>query len=260
MSVLDIFSLKGRVALVTGGAGQFGRYIAAALAGAGAKTYIASRDFEKLEAVAKTLRDEGFDVSALQFDLGDERSIIDLKSRIIEMEGRIDILVNNANIKMMSGWQDDASKFSESIRINGTGLFTITRAFGNSMAERGQGSIINIGSVNGMFGPDRALYEGTDISGYIPDYYYHKAGMLNFTRFVASYYGPGNVRCNCISPSGLETENTPESFAKNYKEKTFLHKMIRATDLMGAVIFLASDASAFITGTNIPVDGGYTAK
>lgn len=260
MNIMDWLSLKGKVALMTGGAGLYGRQIASALAQAGARTYIASRNVDELEKVASKLREEGYDVFALKLDQGDEKSILELRDEILKREGKIDILVNNAVARPMSGWGDDAAKFAESMRINATGVFMITRAFGDVMAENGKGSIINIGSIQGMIGPDGTLYEGLGFTGYVPDYFFHKGGIINFTRFAASLYGPKNVRCNCISPGGLRSERQPIEFVGRYSDRTFLGRMANDTDLMGAIVFLASDASAYVTGTNIPVDGGYTAK
>jgi NAD(P)-dependent dehydrogenase (short-subunit alcohol dehydrogenase family) len=122
------------------------------------------------------------------------------------------------------------------------------------------GSIINIGSMMGLVGIEPLNYRGTDMSGWYPDYAFHKGGMVNLTRFHASYYGTRGIRCNCIHPGGLESSGQPAAFVKNYNERTCLGRLANDTDLMGIVVFLASDASAYITGTNIPVDGGYTAK
>lgn len=260
MNIMDWFSLKGKVVLMTGGAGLYGTQIVSALAQAGARTYIASRNTDALEKVAAKQREEGYDVFALKLDLGDEKSILSLRDEIIKREGKIDALVNNAVLRTMSGWEDDAERFAESMKINATGVFMITRAFGDVMAKNGGGSIINVGSMQGMIGPDATLYKDVGFTGYIPDYFFHKGGMINFTRFTASYYGPNNVRCNCISPGGLRTEKTPEEFIRRYNDRTFLGRMADNTDLMGIIVFLASDASKYITGANIPVDGGYTAK
>ena len=161
---------------------------------------------------------------------------------------------------MKKGYLDDASAFAESMRVNATGLFTITRAFGDVMAEQGGGSIINIGSIQGMIGPDPTIYRGTTMSGWYPDYFFHKGAIINFTRFIASYYGARGVRCNCLSPGGFRTDDHPEPFVRQYSDRTFLGRLANATDLMGVIVFLGSDASVYITGTNIPVDGGYTAK
>ncbi|RCX09336.1 NAD(P)-dependent dehydrogenase (short-subunit alcohol dehydrogenase family) [Anaerobacterium chartisolvens] len=260
MSIMDCFSLKGKVALMTGGAGLYGTQIVSALAQAGATTYIASRNIEQLEITARSQREEGYEVFALRLDQGDEKSIYQLRDEILRREQRVDILVNNAVLRTMSGWQDDAENFAKSMQINATGVFMITRAFGDIMAQNGGGSIVNVGSIQGMIGPDASLYRDVGFTGYIPDYFFHKGGMINFTRFTASYYGPHNVRCNCISPGGLKTEKTHEEFVRRYSERTFLGRMGNNTDLMGIIVFLASDASLYITGANIPVDGGYTAK
>ena len=134
----------------------------------------------------------------------------------------------------------------------------MTRTFGNHMAEQGKGSIINISSIQGMIGPDYTLYEGLDMP-VPPDYYFHKGGVLQLTRHAASTLGPKGVRVNVISPGGL-LGNQGEKFIKRYSARTFLGRMADQEDLKSAIVFLASDASAYITGANIPVDAGYTAK
>jgi len=197
----------------------------------------------------------------LQYDQADEASILALRDTILERAGQLDVLVNNTVARpMRQGYEDTSAAFAESMQVNATGLFVITRAFGDAMAARGSGSIVNIGSIQGMIGPDPTIYRDTTMSGWAPDYFFHKGGMINFTRFVASYYGARNVRCNCLCPGGLRTENHPEPFVRQYSDRTFLGRLANDTDLMGAVVFLASDASAYVTGASIPVDGGYTAK
>jgi NAD(P)-dependent dehydrogenase (short-subunit alcohol dehydrogenase family) len=261
MNVLKSFSLEGKVALVTGGAGLYGRQIATALAQAGAITNMTSRNQEQLKDLERGFNDElGVSVHAHCMDQEEEASILSLRDAIQDKYGRIDILVNNAVARTMSSWNDPLDAFAKSMQINATGLFSITRAFGDLMAKQGSGSIINIGSIQGMVGPDATLYKDMGFHGFVPDYFFHKGGMVNFTRFVASYYGPNNVRCNCLSPGGLPSSRTPEAFVDRYSERTFLNRMANDTDLMGSIVFLASDASAYVTGANLPVDGGYTAK
>jgi len=261
MGILERFSLGGKVALVTGGAGLYGRQIVAALAEAEAQTYVASRNLEALEKLAADHRATGLEVTVLQYDQAQEASILALRDEIMGRSGRVDVLVNNAVMRpMKKGYGDDASTFADSMCVNATGLFIITRAFGDVMAQQGGGSIINIGSIHGMIAPDPTIYRGTQMSGWYPDYFFHKAGMINFTRFIASYYGASGVRCNCVSPGGLRTQKMPEAFVRQYSERTFLGRLANDTDLMGIIVFLACDASAYITGANIPVDGGYTAK
>lgn len=261
MSVLDSFSLAGKVALVTGGAGQYGRQIVAALAEAGAQTFIAARNQEALEEVAQQHRERGEDVTALQLDLSSDSSIENLHKHIIEQAGTCDILVNNAvSRSAVSGWEHDLEAYDTSLRVNASALFKITQLFGRTMQQKKGGSIINIGSMMGMVGIENSNYEGTDMN---PDpgpiYFYEKGGMINFTRWAASMLGPHNVRVNCLSPGGY-ANNQPEQFVKNYNARTQLGRMANDTDLKGAIVFLASDASAYVTGTNVPIDGGYTAK
>jgi NAD(P)-dependent dehydrogenase (short-subunit alcohol dehydrogenase family) len=257
MSVLERFKLDGKTALVTGGAGLFGRQITEALAQAGARTYLASRNRDPSERLASELRENRLNVKSLTFDQSDESSIEQLKHALVADAGRIDILVNNAVIRPVANWNCSADDFSLSMRVNATGLFLMTRTFGELMAEHGGGSIINIGSIQGHVGPDFSLYEGLGWET-PPDYFFHKGGMVNFTRFAAAKLGPRNVRVNVISPGGLYADQDPR-FVARYTAKTMLGRMANSTDLQGAVVFLASEASAYITGANLLVDGGYTA-
>lgn len=260
MNVMKSFSLEGKVALVTGGAGMYGRQIALALAQAGAVTNMTTRDEGRLTELEDGFARDGVKVYAHCLDQEQESSILGLRDRVLAEHGRIDILVNNAVARTMGSWNDPLEAFDRSMRINGSGLFAVTRAFGDLMAKQGSGSIINIGSIQGMVGADGSLYKGMDFHGFVPDYFLHKGGMVNFTRFVASYYGPKNVRCNCLSPGGLASHRTPETFVERYSERTLLGRMAGDSDLMGSIVYLASDASAYVTGANLPVDGGYTAK
>ena len=260
MNVLEMFSLKNKVALITGGAGFYGRQIVEAIAEAGAETYIASRNLDALEKIASEHRSIGHDVKALRVDQSEEDSVLALRDEIKKQSGRLDVLVNNAVARPMKSYQDDHSAFTESMKINATGLFIITRAMGDFMAETEHGSVINIGSTMGVIGPDPTIYKGTPMHAWYPDYFFHKGGMINFTRFIASYYGDKGIRCNCVSPGGLFQPTTPDEFVKNYSSRTFLGRMANDTDLKGIIVFLASNASLYITGTNILVDGGYSAK
>jgi NAD(P)-dependent dehydrogenase (short-subunit alcohol dehydrogenase family) len=261
MDVLSSFSLAGKVALVTGGAGLYGRQIVAALAEAGAETYIAARSVEKLEAVAAEERTRGNKVTALPLDLSLDSSIEALHEEIISRSGRCDVLVNNAVTRSaLNGWEHQLDEFDASLRVNASALFKITHLFAQDMKRHKTGSIINIGSMMGMVGLEMGNYLGTNM---MPDpspiYHYEKGGMINFTRWAASILGPDGVRVNCLSPGGFFS-NQPAPFVANYSARTQLGRMANDTDLKGAIVFLASDASAYITGVNLPVDGGYTAK
>lgn len=264
MNVLQSFDLKGKVAVMTGGAGLYGRQIAEALAEAGAKTFMASRGVEKLEEQAKKFRSAGLDVTALSVDQSEEQSVRDLLKTVLDKTGRCDILVNNAVLRPMLRWDDPFSTFAESMKVNATGIFMMTYLFGEHMAESGHGgSIIMIGSIQGMVGADFSLYEGSTYKGKPmdapPDYFFHKGGMLNLTRYAASKLGPRGVRVNCVSPGGMFS-GQDDVFLKRYNARTFLGRMANEQDLKGVIVFLASNASQYITGANIAVDGGYTAK
>lgn len=260
MNVIDMFYLKGKVALVTGGSGLYGRQITIALAEAGAKVYTASRSLESNVEFATEMQSKGLNVIGESYDQGSEESIKDLLGRIKKEDGRIDVLVNNSVLRIMKSYNDDLEKFNRSMEVNSTGIFAMCRIFGDFMAENGGGSIINIGSYMGLLGADDTLYRDCSFSGYnSPDYFFHKGGMTNLTRFMASYYGPKNVRCNILEPGGF-FNNQEQLFVDRYNDRTFLKRMANDTDMKGAIVFLASEASAYITGAVIPVDGGYTAK
>jgi NAD(P)-dependent dehydrogenase (short-subunit alcohol dehydrogenase family) len=257
-TVREMFDLTGRAAVVTGGAGLFGRQIVEALAEAGARTFMASRNLDKLRVQAEEFRHAGLDVAAVQYDQASETSILQLLQQVVDVAGKVDILVNNAVLRPMGDWTSSGADFAKSMEVNATGLFLMTRAFGEHMVARGQGSIINVGSTYGTVGPDYTHYEGLGW-GVSPDYFVHKGGMVQLTRFAAAKFGPHGVRVNAISPGGLFNNQDPR-FLERYHARTFLGRLANQTDLKGVVVLLASDASAYITGANIPVDGGYTCK
>lgn len=256
MTALDRFSLQGKVIVLTGGAGLYGRGLAHDLASTGAELVIASRNIESLEQVAAEERAEGNAVTAIQLDQADEASVLHLRDAVLAKFGRIDGLVNNAVARPMKN-PDHLEGWVESMRVNATGLYLATNLIGKAMSAGG--SIVNIGSIQGMIGPSFELYEGTNMGGPPPDYFFHKGGMENLTRYYASFFGKQGVRVNCVSPGGFFS-GQPEPFLTRYNEHTMLNRMADAEDLGGSIIFLLSDAARYITGANLPVDGGYTAK
>ena len=261
-NIMDSFSLKGKTAVITGGSGLYGRQMVLALAQAGAKVYTVSRTLESNEEYAAKLRSEGYEVYAGKMDQSDDDSIKAFLDTIKEKGDKVDILVNNAVARVTKGYDDVAENFDKSFHINCTGLILVSRAFGDYMAQCGGGSIINIGSYMGLLGPDYTLYEGTSMTSSMNmagDYFLHKGGMENYTRFLASHYGPDNIRCNVLHLGGFFNNQDPV-FVERYSKKTFLGRMANETDIMGAIVFLAADASAYLTGASITLDGGYTAK
>ena len=259
MSVLERLNLKGKKVLVTGAGGLFGMGLARAVAEAGATLVVASRDEGKMEALASELRGEGFDAFAEVVNQGNPGSIEALGERIEGRFGVLDGLVNNAVLRPMKGADGSVEQWEESMRVNATGLMLMHRVFGQQMVREECGSIVNIGSIQGMMGPSYELYAGTTMGDLPPDYWFHKGGMLSLTRFYAGLFGKSGVRVNCVSPGGFFNDQ-PRAFVERYSEHTMLGRMADDRDLGGAVVYLLSDASTYVTGVNLPVDGGYTAK
>lgn len=261
-NVLDLFRLNGKTALITGGAGLYGRQIVEAVAEAGAKTFMASRNLKAQEEQAAKFRDAGLDVTALQLDQSEESSIRDVIAQIAEAAGKCDVLVNNAVSRPMQPDKPPFEMFAKSMEVNATGIYMMSEIFAQHMAQHGGGSIINIGSIYGLVGPDYTLYDFQEEPTWLgapADYWFHKGGMVQLTRHTAATYGTKNVRVNCVHPGGFFNEQ-PEEFVKRYCKRTFLGRMANMSDLKGIIVFLASDASGYITGANIPVDAGFTAK
>jgi NAD(P)-dependent dehydrogenase (short-subunit alcohol dehydrogenase family) len=260
MAVLDRFSLKGRVALVTAGAGPlFGRSISTALAEAGATVITASRSLERNQAFAAEMRQLGHDVHGLAFDLEDIASIDALHDEIRPRFGRLDVLVNSAVSREghVGAFEDQTPEtWQHAAQGDFAGLFHHCRRAVAAMKAQGRGSIINIASIYGVVSNDPGLYAGTEMRQ-PPTYNFVKAGMINFTRYLACYYGQSGIRANCISPGGYFNQQ-PAAFVERYEARVPLGRMMGHEDLQGAVVFLASDAAAYVTGQNLLVDGGWT--
>jgi len=260
MGVLDRFRLDGRIALVTAGAGPlFGSSISEALAEAGATVLTASRSRKRNEEFAASLRARGWQAHGLQVDLADIDSIHRLHAEVMERFGRLDILVNSALARdgYAGGFEDQTpDRLQIAAAGDFVGLFEICRKFIPEMVRQGRGSIINISSIYGMLSNDPNLYRDTPMKQ-PPAYNFVKAGLINFTRYLAVYYGQQGVRVNCISPGGYANDQ-PEPFIRRYEERAPIGRMLGNSDIQGAVVFLASDAAEYVTGVNLPVDGGWT--
>lgn len=258
-AVRDLFDLTDRVAIVTGGAGLYGRHICEGLAELGASVVVASRDVGECAAVADELVARGFIASARALDLSDESSIERLCDDVVAEFGAIHVLVNNA-VHRSGGSIETASAddWSATSDVNSRGLFLMCKHAGAHMASKGRGSIVNIGSIYGVVGADFDIYEGTPMTSPI-SYSYDKAGMIGLTRYLASWYGRTGIRVNCLSPGGLQTPDQNPTFVAAYERRVPLGRMAGPEDIKGPVAFLASDASAYVTGANLMVDGGWTA-
>lgn len=250
---MKLFDLSGLSAVVTGGAGILGRTISLALAEAGARVIVASRNHAACLRAAEVLQALGYPASADVYDQQDEASILALASRHPD----IDILVNNSVSRPMLRFEDPVERWRQSMEVNSTGLFTLSRAILVSMMSRGQGSIINVGSIQSVAGPDFQNYAGTGMTT-PPDYHFHKHGLLGLTKYLAAIGGPRGVRVNALCPGGFENEKISSSFRESYCRRVYLGRLARYEEIKGAVVFLASPASSYVTGQSLVVDGGYT--
>ena len=257
-NVLERFRLEGRIALVTGGGGIVGRHISSGLAQAGATVVIASRDIAHAQSCADDLQTFGLSGEADTCDFRSEESIDRLRERLRSRHGRLDILINNAVARAGKDLDETTgADWDATMRLNSTGLFLTCQMMAALMKTHGSGSIVNISSIYGMVGPDFSIYEGTPVHNSAA-YSFAKGGMINFTRYLASYLAPFGIRVNCLSPGGFQTGETPPQFVENYSRRTLLGRMASGDDIQGAAVFLASDASGYVTGQNIAVDGGWT--
>jgi NAD(P)-dependent dehydrogenase (short-subunit alcohol dehydrogenase family) len=266
---MDLFSLHQKTAIVTGALGLIGKKHCEALAMAGANVVVADIDIMRSQQFAQQLGSQHMGVG---IDVTNKDSVMSVHDEISKRYDSIDILVNNAAIndmfenpamaKELSAFENyPLEAFQRSLDVNVTGVFLCSQVFGSAMAERGSGSIINIASTYGMVGPDQSIYRnenGEQTFYKSAAYPVTKGAIINFTRFLAAYWGNKGVRVNTLSPGGVENGQN-EFFINNYSAKTLLGRMATASDYQGALIFLASEASAYMTGANLVVDGGWTA-
>ena len=263
------FNLNGKTAIVTGALGLIGRHHCRALAEAGAHVVVCDIDVEAARDFAATLPVRAIGCAA---DITDRKDLENLLERALSFTGNPDILVNNAAINdkfETPALAAEQSRFEnyplelwqKSLDVNLTGMFLCCQVLGSAMAEAGSGSIINVASTYGVVAPDQSLYRdeaGRQTFYKSPSYPATKAGVIGFTKFLAAYWGHRGVRVNALSPGGVEAGQDPV-FIKNYSQKTPLGRMAGADDYRGALVFLASDASRYMTGANLIVDGGWTA-
>ena len=265
----ELFSLKEKVAVVTGALGLIGKHHCHALADAGANVVVCDLNESECAKFASTLSALSLGISV---DITNKKSVKDLKSKVISNYGKIDILVNNAALN--DKFEDplaalEESKFEnypvemfrKSLDVNVTGMFLCSQIIGTEMADKRYGSIINVASTYGIVAPDQSIYKnekGEQTFYKSAAYPVTKGAVISFTRFLAAYWGDKGVRVNTLSPGGVR-DNQEEFFVKNYSAKTPLGRMAQPNDYKGALVFLASDASSYMTGANLIVDGGWTA-
>jgi NAD(P)-dependent dehydrogenase (short-subunit alcohol dehydrogenase family) len=264
-SLREMMSLDGRVAVITGAAGHIGRAIASGLAELGADIALVDIAASAGAEAAAKLK-ENFPVKAQMFDCDFEQgaAVKDLPRRVREALCGLDIIVNCAafvGTSGLGGWavpfeqQSDAT-WRRALEVNLTAPFILIQAAAEDLARSGHGSVINISSIYGLVGPDWRLYEDTSL-GNPAAYAASKGGLIQMTRWLATTMAP-KVRVNAVAPGGV-FRATPEPFFSRYVARTPLARMAREDDMKGAVAYLASDLSTYVTGQCIAVDGGWTA-
>jgi len=263
-TINELLNLHGRVALVTGGAGHLGSVMAETLAELDASLVILDRDWETCQtAVSRLASSTGCQTMPLSCDLALEEEISKVPQQVLDRFGRLDILVHCAGFvgaMKLPGWgtafnKQPPSIWKEALQVNLTAVFALTQACAAALKTSGHSSVINIASIYGMVGPDMRLYEGLEM-GNTAVYAAGKGGLLQLTRWLATVMAP-DVRVNSITPGGV-WRNQPELFVQRYENRTPLRRMGCEEDFKGAVAFLASDASAYMTGQNLVIDGGWT--
>jgi NAD(P)-dependent dehydrogenase (short-subunit alcohol dehydrogenase family) len=261
MSILDRFNLSGKVALVTAGAGPlFGSSCTVALAEAGATVITASRSRERNDDFAEKMQAKGLSVYGMEVDIESCESIEKLHREVLARFGPPDVLVNNAIARPPGAGPIDEvqpESLMTTAKADVVGFVWMCKMFCANMASRGSGSVINIASIYSVVGNDPNLYFDTEMKPPII-YPFIKGGVVNFTRALAAYYGKQALRVNAISPGGYFPD-APAIFVQRYGQRCPLGRMMNHEDLQGAVVFLASDASQYVTGANLVVDGGWTA-
>jgi 2-deoxy-D-gluconate 3-dehydrogenase len=274
MKIQEKFDLTGRVAVVTGGVGLLGAEFCRTLAEAGAAVAVVDLNAPASQAVADSLTKGGYRALAIPADITRPESVSAVIENILSAFGRLDVLVNSAaldpkfdpdalNKGITPGAFEDypLDLWNSALSVNLTGMFLMTQACVRPMIEQGKkGSIINICSTYGLNGPDQRIYvrEGQRVA-FKPVYYtVTKAGVMGFTKYLAAYYAGTEIRVNALTPGGV-FNNHEDYFVQNYSAKTILGRMAEKDEMNGALLFLASDASSYMTGNNVVVDGGWTA-
>lgn len=264
-----LFDLHDRVAVITGGAGLLGSEFCLTLAEAGASVVVADPNQTSLDQIVKTLHQNGFDSFGVDVDVSKAELVNQMIQQTMDTYNRLDILVNSAALDpkfdpQHSGYTNSFEDYplegwNQALAVNLTGMFLCCQAAVKQMLAQGKGVIVNLCSIYGITAPDQRLYhrEGQPPQ-YKPVYYpVTKAGVLGLTSYLAAYYAGKNIRVNALSPGGVYNKHDDE-FVRAYSARTVLGRMADKGDMNGALLFLASDASAYMTGANLVIDGGWS--
>jgi 2-deoxy-D-gluconate 3-dehydrogenase len=269
---LSKYDLSGRVAIITGGAGLLGQGYSQTLADAGATVAIVDIQYDLAQQLASKIKNSsGVEVVAYQTDVSNPESVRGMVDDVLDRFGRVDILVNNAALDPKFDREhagEHTNRFEDfpfdewqaAMDVNVTGMFLCAQAVSSPMIEANKGVIVNISSTYGLVGPDQRLYEreGQPTQFKPVTYTVSKAAVLGLTRYLATYFAGTGIRVNTLTPGGVFADHDDE-FVNRYAHKTVMGRMAEVDEMSAALLFLVSDASSYMTGTNLVVDGGWTA-
>jgi len=269
--IIKLFELTRKVVLITGGAGFLAHTFAEVLADAGAIVILADIDVEGAKRQAKQLAEGNKTIESLLVDVTNKQSVESLVKKVAAKYRRIDVLINNAasnpkvtkeGLSKTAAFEDFPLKlWQENLDVDLTGMFLVNQAVGRQMVRQKKGAIINVSSIYGLVSPNQNLYKpakGKQTQFKPTSYATSKAAIINFTRCLATYWAKSGIRVNCLVPGGV-SENQPEDFLRQYAKFVPMGRMANKEELAGPILFLASDASSYMTGATLVVDGGWTA-
>jgi 2-deoxy-D-gluconate 3-dehydrogenase len=269
--IQEKFNLTGKTAIVTGGTGLLGSEFCRTLCEAGAHVIVADIDAEKAEKLSGELESTGYRAGFFGVDVTNPVSVKEMVAKAVQRTNHLDILVNSAAMdpkfdasqsnQASGGFEDfPLEMWRNALDVNLTGMFLCCQAAARQMVIQQEGSIINICSTYGLAGPDQRIYDKPgQPKRYKPVYYsVSKSGVLGLTRYLATYYAGTKIRTNALTPGGVYN-NHDETFTRNYSARTVMGRMAHKDEMNGALLFLASEASSYMTGSNVVVDGGWTA-
>ncbi len=271
-TVLDQFKLSGKTAIVTGGIGLLGKGFVRTLAEAGASVIIADLNQTAAQAYAQELQQKGYQAHGLGVNVTDKNSVTQLIQNTLDLYGSVDILVNSAALdpKFDPEKQGEQANnafenypldmWDAALNVNLTGPFLMSQAAAIQMRKQNAGVIINICSIYGLTGPDQRLYEKEGQPPSFKPVFYSvtKAGIVGLTKYLATYFAGTNIRVNTLTPGGVYNGHD-EEFSSKYGQRAVLGRMADKDEMNAGLLYLASDASKYVTGTNLIIDGGWTA-
>jgi len=264
MNIKKLFDLSDKTIILTGAAGFLGSVYADGLSQVGANVVLCDVNFNGCKKIENQIRKKyAVEPLSIKLDITNSQSIKNLISKVSKKYSKIDVLINNAayqgndKIRTTNFENLDVASWDKAIDVNLTGIFRLCQQVGKIMLKQKSGNIINISSIYGIVGADQRIYGTSGLNSAV-FYATTKSAVLNLTRYLASYWNRTGIRVNTLSPGGVQN-NQQKKFIKKYSDKTMIGRMAKQDEYVGALVFLSSDASSYMTGSNLIIDGGWTA-